>query len=37
MNTALILIDVQQSFRHSAYWSDRELPAWLKLSGKAGD
>ncbi|MEO8153727.1 MAG: isochorismatase family protein [Rhizobacter sp.] len=29
MNTALILIDVQQSFRHSPYWSDRELPAFL--------
>jgi nicotinamidase-related amidase len=30
MNTALLLIDVQQSFRHSPYWSDRELPAFLK-------
>jgi len=29
MNTALILIDVQQSFRHSPYWSDREAPAFL--------
>jgi nicotinamidase-related amidase len=29
MHTALILVDVQQSFRHSAYWSDRELPAFL--------
>jgi len=27
--TALILIDVQQSFRHSPYWSDREAPAFL--------
>jgi nicotinamidase-related amidase len=30
MTTALILIDVQQSFRHSPYWSDRELPAFLQ-------
>ncbi|HEX3141182.1 MAG TPA: isochorismatase family protein [Rhizobacter sp.] len=30
MNTALILIDVQQSFRHSLYWSERELPEFLK-------
>jgi nicotinamidase-related amidase len=29
MNTALILIDVQESFRHSPYWSERELPAFL--------
>jgi nicotinamidase-related amidase len=27
--TALILIDVQQSFRHRPYWSDREAPAFL--------
>jgi nicotinamidase-related amidase len=30
MNTALLLVDVQQSFRHSPYWSDRELPSFLK-------
>jgi nicotinamidase-related amidase len=30
MNTALILVDVQQSFRHSPYWSERELPDFLK-------
>ncbi len=29
MNTALLLIDVQESFRHRPYWSDRELPAFL--------
>lgn len=29
MNTALILIDVQESFRRRPYWSDRELPAFL--------
>jgi len=29
MNTALLLIDVQQSFRHSPYWSDRDLPPFL--------
>jgi nicotinamidase-related amidase len=27
--TALILIDAQQSFRHTPYWSDRETPAFL--------
>jgi nicotinamidase-related amidase len=30
LNTALILIDVQQSFRHSPYWSDREVPDFLQ-------
>ncbi|MBC7955045.1 MAG: isochorismatase family protein [Cytophagales bacterium] len=29
MNTALIVIDVQESFRHSPYWSERELPAFM--------
>jgi nicotinamidase-related amidase len=29
MNTALLLIDVQQSFVSRAYWSDAELPAFL--------
>ncbi|MBX3620216.1 MAG: isochorismatase family protein [Rhizobacter sp.] len=32
MNTALLLIDVQESFRHRPYWSDRELPAFLARS-----
>lgn len=27
--TALLLIDVQESFRHRPYWSERELPAFL--------
>lgn len=27
--TALLLIDVQESFRHRPYWSDRELPPFL--------
>ncbi len=29
MQTALILIDVQESFRHRPYWSDNDLPAFL--------
>ncbi len=29
MNTALILIDVQESFRHRPYWQEDELPAFL--------
>jgi len=29
MNTALILIDTQQSFRHAPYWSERDLPDFL--------
>ncbi len=37
MNTALILIDVQQSFRHSPYWSDRELPAFLSQTSALVD
>ena len=27
--TALILIDVQESFRHRPYWSESDLPAYL--------
>ncbi|WP_095093728.1 cysteine hydrolase family protein [Pseudomonas sp. Irchel 3A5] len=27
---ALIVIDVQHSFRHSAYWSETDLPVYLK-------
>jgi nicotinamidase-related amidase len=27
---ALIVIDAQQSFRHSAYWSENDLPAYLE-------
>lgn len=30
MNTALILIDVQESFRHRPYWSEQELPRFLE-------
>jgi len=29
MNTALIVIDAQQTFKHTAYWSDSDLPAYL--------
>jgi nicotinamidase-related amidase len=27
--TALVVIDVQESFRHAPYWSDKDLPAYL--------
>lgn len=27
--TALVVIDVQESFRHRPYWSDRELPRFV--------
>src|SRR5204862_4130658 len=27
-DTALLVIDVQQSFEHRPYWSDRDLPAF---------
>lgn len=30
MNTALLLIDVQQSFRHRPYWTDADVPAFLQ-------
>lgn len=30
MNQALIVIDVQESFRHRPYWQADELPAFLK-------
>lgn len=29
MNTALILIDIQESIRHRAYWTPVEVPAFL--------
>ncbi len=29
MNTALIVIDVQESFRHRPYWQDGEFPAFI--------
>jgi nicotinamidase-related amidase len=29
MPTALLLIDVQQSFKHRPYWSENDLPAFL--------
>ena len=32
MQTALILIDVQESFRKRPYWSDAELPRFLERS-----
>jgi len=32
MKTALLLIDVQESFRQRPYWSTAELPAFLDAS-----
>jgi nicotinamidase-related amidase len=29
MSTALLLIDVQQSFKHRPYWSENDLPGFL--------
>jgi nicotinamidase-related amidase len=29
--TALIVIDVQESFRHRPYWSDKDVPVFLEL------
>lgn len=29
MHTALLLIDVQQSFKHRPYWSENDVPAFL--------
>jgi nicotinamidase-related amidase len=29
MSTALLLIDVQESFRHRPYWSESELPGFI--------
>lgn len=34
MQTALILIDVQQSFKHRAYWQEGNLPAFLDRSNR---
>lgn len=28
--TALVVVDVQESFRHRAYWNDRDVPAFLE-------
>lgn len=28
-DTALIVVDVQESFRHSSYWSESDVPAFL--------
>ncbi len=30
MNTALLIIDVQESFRHRPFWSERDLPSYLR-------
>ncbi|HWP17811.1 MAG TPA: isochorismatase family protein [Burkholderiaceae bacterium] len=30
MQTALILIDIQESFRHRPYWSETDVPAFLE-------
>jgi nicotinamidase-related amidase len=32
MSTALLLIDVQQSFKHRPYWSESDLPAFLSAT-----
>jgi nicotinamidase-related amidase len=29
MHSALLVIDAQQTFKHTAYWSDSDLPAYL--------
>ena len=29
MRTALLVIDVQESFRHRDYWQDAEVPAFI--------
>ncbi len=29
MKTCLVLIDIQESFRHRPYFTERDLPAWL--------
>ncbi|WP_035349659.1 isochorismatase family protein [Edaphobacter aggregans] len=28
--TALVVVDVQESFRHRAYWDDRDVPAFVQ-------
>ena len=28
--TALVVVDVQESFRHRAYWDDRDVPAFME-------
>jgi nicotinamidase-related amidase len=30
MKTALIVVDAQQTFKHTAYWSESDLPAYLE-------
>jgi nicotinamidase-related amidase len=32
MSTALLLIDVQQSFKHRPYWSENDLPDFLRAT-----
>ena len=32
MSTALLLIDVQQSFKHRPYWSESDLPTFLSAT-----
>ena len=32
MTTALILVDVQESFRHRPYWDEADVPAFLERS-----
>lgn len=33
MTSALLMIDVQQSFRHRPYWSENDLPGFLDAAG----
>ncbi|HET7864034.1 MAG TPA: isochorismatase family protein [Burkholderiaceae bacterium] len=34
MSSALLMIDVQQSFRHRPYWSDKDLPGFLDAANQ---
>jgi nicotinamidase-related amidase len=36
-NSALIVVDVQESFRHSTYWSEADVPAFLAAVQKLTD
>ena len=34
MSTALLLIDIQESFKHRPYWSENDLPGFLAASNE---
>ncbi|MFN7197616.1 MAG: cysteine hydrolase, partial [Hylemonella sp.] len=34
MKTALLLIDIQESFRHRPYWSGADLPDFLAANAR---